>query len=309
MAASTVQSSFSEATDVPKQAPRFGLLFLKSQRKGKKMLGSMMRSFRLSSKKQLHDNGDLLKVAMESPKTPQQLSPSATLESSIKLLSSPSFDENRKGLELLILLTKLNKIIFSPRADVSRRIVLGGNEKTANRVRNLLLSFLCNDMDVHDTPDDEDSIISALSDDFVGLNDDTTWDDDYDDDDEGEIPSGRHWGSLHGLALRVIASCLEHLATPQSFKEKQEVSIDYSGIFWKKVVRILSQNIEGEFSTEVAAFSLRCLRLLVTLDAHFILPMLKYTLLPYIFNLQEYGDSQNYPLIKDEATQLLKCLV
>lgn len=291
-------------------SPSLGI-FRSSQRRAKKTFGSVMKSLRLSpspknlsrkAKKQVNENVETSKA----PKTPRQVSPETTLESSVRWLSSQSLEDNKKGLELLIVLTKMNKIICSPRADISDRIVSGGNDSTANRVRNLLLSFMCDDIDLDATDKDDGSAVSALSDDFFGLDDESTWDDDLDDEDN---LSGRHWGALHCLTLRVLSNCLEHLASPRSFKSNANISIDYSGTFWNSIIQTLRKNIESGVNAEVTGFSLRCLRLLVSLDSNMILSMLKYTMLPYIMNLQEYDDSQNYPMVQEEATKLLKLVV
>jgi hypothetical protein len=305
-----------------KASPRWHVL-RKTNRKAQKTLGSIMKSLLLSPNRSSKPSHNLLNVKVEVPtitQSPQRQLPTATLESSVKLLSSPNVDDNRKGLHLLLTLTKVNKIVSSPRTNISQRIVMGGSDRTANRVRNLLLSFLCNDVDIHAMPtampfdddDDDDSIMSALSDAFCGLVDVSTWEDDhdFDDDDDDENPSGSHWGSLHCSALRVVVNCLEHVSSSHStFGKSSKITIDYSSTFWTAVVQTLSMNLESANNLDVCGFSLRCLRLLVSLDSPVILPMMKYTMLPYIMNLKECRSTQNYKMIKDEATELLTYLV
>lgn len=275
-----------------------------------KTLGVIMQTLLLSPNR----SSALLKVDVEVPaipQSPEHPSPTATVETSIKLLSSPNVEDNRQGLQLLITLTKVNKIVSSPRTNISQRILTGGGDRTTNRIRSLLLSFLCKDVDIHAIPDDDDaSVISALSDVFFGAShDDSTWEDDSDFGDGEANPAGRHYGSLHGCALQVVVHCLENVSSSHSGFGKTKITIDYSSAFWISMIQTMNTNIESANNLEVCGLSLRCLRLLVSLDSNVILPMLKYTMLPYIMNLKECRDANIYPLIQDEATKLLKQLV
>lgn len=285
-----------------------------SQRKAQKVLGSLMTSLRLSPDKQTHKTRDVAKANVDVPKSPDptqnQVAQKSTLESVIPLLSSENINDNKKGFQLLLTLTKLNKIVSSPRTNVSKRIITDDSDRTANRTRILILSFICDDVDIHATPDDDCSIISGLSDDFGALFEDSTWEDDSDSDSGTEQKAGRHWGELHCVALRVIINCLEHLSSSRTSFNEPKVLIDYSTFFWRKLVQALSKNIESGNNEDLSGCSLRCLRLLLALDSKNTLEtLLKYTLLPYILNLKELGKSKNFPTVHDEAMKLIKRLV
>ncbi len=272
-----------------------------------------MTALRLSPKNTEKPN-DLLMVKVDVPsatdKSQHHFSQATTLNSVIPLLSSQSLNDNKQGIQLLLTLTKLNKIVSSPRTNVSKRIVMDASDRTAYQIRTLLLSFLCNDVDTANIPTDDSSIVSALSDDFCGRIDDSSIDDDSDSDDDTEHPTGRHWGELHCPALRVVVNCLEHLSSSQESFKGQKITMDYSSFFWKRLVQVLSTNIESGSNEEVCGYSLRCLRLLLALDSNgTLLPVMKYMLLPFILNLNENGKSNNYAMVHDEATRIIKRLV
>lgn len=286
----------------------------KAQRKVPKVLGSMLTALRISPKNATEIPNDVLRVNVEIPDTPDngqyQFSQTTTLESTIALLSSHRVDDNQKGLRLILTLTKLNKIVSSPRTNVSKRIVMDDSDGTANQVRTLLLSFICDGIDTDVIPAEDSSVVSTLSDDFCDHIEDSFAEDSSDSDDGIEQPTGRHWGELHCLALRVVINCLEHLSTSQTLLQEHKISIDYCSIFWKRLLEALSTNIERDSNRELCGYSLRCLRLLAALDSkRTLLPMLKYLLLPFILNLKEHGKTNDFPMVHDEATKLIKLLV
>jgi hypothetical protein len=250
-----------------------------------------------------------LKDDLELPSTPKSpaapQSPTASLHAAVPLLASESLHDNQKGLQILMTLTKLTKWVSISKYNLCEKIVLKKHDPMARRIRTLLLSFMCDDVDIRESPEesDDDSLISALSDVTYGLSEATTWDDDLDDfESDRDHPCGRHWGALHFASLRFLVDCMQHLTRTKS----PEIKIDYSCEFWRSMVQTLSRNIERGSPAKLCELSLRCLRLLTTLDSRSILPMIKYTLLPYILNLQECGGADKSPRVQSEAAKLLE---
>ena len=203
------------------------------------------------------------------------------LRSCVDLLSSDGIDQNRVGLQRLLLLTKL-------RHQVSYAMIFGGKEESIDgRLRTAWLPFLCD----WRKDDDDDSVRSFES----------------DDDDVEENPMGKHWGALHNLALRVLVRALEQrISLNESSSEEEFEQIDFSDDAWEKIISSLIHNIETCPRAEIVAQSLKCLRLLHTLEPVIVATFLRLTLLPYILHLRDYGKLHKFPMIESEASRLLK---
>ena len=113
------------------------------------------------------------------------------LQSCVDLLSSDDMDQNRVGLQRLLLLTKRRHVVSSnpPIDQPSYAIIFGGSEDSiCGSLRSAFLPFLCDVVEEYD--DDDDDIIES-------------------DDVDEETPMGKHWGTLHHLALRVLVNALQ----------------------------------------------------------------------------------------------------
>lgn len=233
------------------------------------------------------------------------VSPAAILQAVIPLLSSQELDHNQKGIQVLSSLIKPAKTVASQGTKICEVILTNKHDSKAKKIRTLLLSFLSNDVDFEATPEigDDDSLVSALSE--ISLSEASTWDDDIDDyEDDPDHPLGRQWGALHAPSLKILADCMEELTRNES---KAVSKIDYGSEFWKNFVQVLSRNIESSDRAEMCYLSLKCLRLLSSLDGSAIIPVIRYTLLPFIMNLEEVGvGSEHYPNVKMEAGHVLK---
>jgi hypothetical protein len=220
-----------------------------------------------------------------------------TLASCLKLLECSDLEDNRKGLQLLLLLTKAKAKFASPKANALDGIVYDGDANTgSSRLQELLLSFLCDDIEMPREP-------MSIADDASGSDDESDFDDTSESDDGEEFPRGHHWGALHCTALRVIVNCLEQILTIQ---QKDSKPINFSCVFWRNVTITLSHNLEMGHCADISGYSLRCLRLLQTIEPDAVTPFLQYNLLPFLVSLKEYGDLHNYPMIQGEASRLLK---
>jgi hypothetical protein len=363
---------------------RFGGQKMKGLRrfKARKAFGSMFGSFRSSrtingSADSMEDTG--LRIANSRSNTiaqwEAQTSPK-TLESCMELLESSNIDENRKGLQLLSLLTKAKFVNPISGGHLSHAIAYSGDDDSMDsRLRELLLPFLSdndkidynrdsfststfdsnaedgrpqdkadNKIDHDDDSFSNSSFDSAIEDDcprgqhmdtlqdiancleqispddstenrlkelllpFVSEDREIVYVEDsflnntFDSDEEDERPRGQHWGVLHGPALRVIINCLDQISS----EKNDSKTIDFSSKFWKTAVSSLFHNIEMGHSADISGYSLRCFRLLQTIEPDTVTPLLQHNLLPFLVNLKEYGEQQNYPMIQDETTRLLK---
>jgi len=198
------------------------------------------------------------------------------------------------------------------------RIILKKHDPIARRIRTLLLSFLCDDVDIRASPEeanddaaDDDSLVSALSDVTYGLSHASTWDDDLDEFDiDRDYLSGRNWGALHFASLRFLVDCTQQLTRNNNNNNKSTaIKIDYSSDFWRRMVETLSINIERTIPPKNCELSLRFLRSLTLLDSRAILPMIKYTMLPFVLNLQDCGGDAKCPRVKAEAAKLMEVVM
>jgi hypothetical protein len=217
--------------------------------------------------------------------------PTIRLESSIDLLESQDLDENRMGMQRLVLATK--PVPTTPGDElVARALVYGGTneESREERLRDIFVTFLC-------TVDDEDDADDAF---WFSDDDDSI----YSDGEDG--PRGKSWGALHTLALRVVVNALEQILSTDTDDTTASI-IDFADSFWKQVVSTLIHNVELCHNREdVTMYSLKCLRLLHTLEPIVVKPLLQQTLMPYLLYLQDYGQREKFPMVESEASRLIK---
>jgi hypothetical protein len=201
------------------------------------------------------------------------------LQLCIGLLSSNDIKRNVAGMELLVALTTVGDQRDAAEPEASLAILYRRESMSIEGcLRNSFLPHLCKIQEIR-TEDDH-----------------TVWDED----DEAARGKGS-WDDLNTLALRVLANALEQISLlpkPSPF--------DFSDTAWGCIVSTLIHNIELSRSSEIAECSLKCLRLLHTLEPYDITPLLGQTLLPYLVNLQEYGKLKRFPIIESEASRLLK---
>jgi hypothetical protein len=193
-------------------------------------------------------------------------------ESSIDLLENEDLDENHLGMQRLVLATK--PVPTTPGDEwVARALVYGGTneESREERLRDIfLVTFLC-------TLDDED-----------------------------DGPRGKSWGVLHTGALRVVVNALEQIVSADTDDTTASI-IDFADSFWKQVMSTLIHNVELCHNSEDGTiYSLKCLRLLHTLEPVVVKPLLQHTLMPYLLYLQDYGRREKKPMVVCEASRLMK---
>ena len=216
----------------------------------------------------------------------------------IALLSDDNYENNKTGLEKLL----------QPETEdfqdvIAKSIVYGdgggGNETASSREnevgqhlrRGLVVFLSCNFDD-----DDEDSIYSSEYDD--------NRDDNTDDrkDDCGKPDTQWYSPTLHLLALHLVVHSLELILSSDS----EHISIDFKDPFWTRVVPSIVHNVEQMTDPTITGVSLKCLRLLHSLEPLLVKHMLQLSLMPYLIYLKEYGEKKKIPLIESEASRLIK---
>jgi hypothetical protein len=213
------------------------------------------------------------------------------IEAYATLLSSDDVDDNRTGLEKLLEASKSPRLLDTTNQIhdlVSYAIVYGGEDGSVEELlRSCLLLFLCDD--------------NGNDDDFSVFSD---YDDDRDDDDEAEL-RGKNLGALHLLSLQLIARSLEKILA-SDYSDSEPESINFEDPFWANAVATLIHNIEMLPDADITGHSLKCMRLLHSLEPILVKQMLQQSLMPYIIHLKEYGENQKLPMIESEASRLLK---
>jgi len=213
--------------------------------------------------------------------------------SCVHLLSSNDLDQNRIGLQRLLRETvkQHHHVSLSSREPTSHAIVYGGGPMP-NRLRQLILTFMSNDNEVSDNVYDSD-------DDSVYL------DEAYKEEEEEPEAPGKSGGVLHSMALKVITNAFEQML--ESDQASDALPLDFNDLFLKRIVSALVFNIQEDATTtpDVAAQSLRCVRILHSYEPEMVLPLLQYTLLPYIAQWRDVGKSLGHPMVEREAELLL----
>ena len=115
--------------------------------------------------------------------------------------------------------------------------------------------------------------------------------------------------SLRLPALRVLVSTLELVQkTSRGEKSSYYDTIDYSSQFWRQILITITKNLENKDIHRLeAALSIKCLRLLYTMNPSVIGPYVRYTLLPYILHIVQTHGKHNR-LFMQEATMLIQPL-
>lgn len=213
----------------------------------------------------------------------------------VRLLSSRDMDQNRVGVQRLMVLTATTPHCPASSFQTARAIVYGGGEPE-EELRNLVCSFISDEVE---RPGDKGYLLDWENED--GESDDASFSSLEDDDDPAL--RGKDWGGLHAKVLHVIANALEQILTSDDATDA--VSLDFTDPFWRKVVDTLCHNVEWCHSTDVTGYSLKILRLLHTFEPVQVSQLLQHILLPYLAHLEENGRSQS-PLVEAEASKLMR---
>eukprot|EP00980_Cylindrotheca_fusiformis_P029810 scaffold23891_cov132-Cylindrotheca_fusiformis.AAC.5 len=234
----------------------------------------------------------------------------------MELLESSTVAENRKGLQLFSLLVTFEiRIDDTPVSSNVAETIVYGSDATADRVRDLLLKLICDPGTRIEFDDDQFIGERSVNDDDDSTSDFSATISSLDESSCGEDgPQGYHWGALHSTTLRIISRCLEHIVTrnPNNGStgkaEEGLQCIDLGSHFWTRIFSVLSHNLEKGCSADISGYSLRLLRLLQQLEPGSVNQLVQYSLLPFILELQDYGNVHNYPMIRDETERITKQL-
>eukprot|EP00980_Cylindrotheca_fusiformis_P029811 scaffold23891_cov132-Cylindrotheca_fusiformis.AAC.6 len=199
----------------------------------------------------------------------------------IDLLSSRDIVNNDLGLRQLLERTKDRRL-----TEQASLTFLYGNGPDEIRLRQVFVRFLTNE---------EDASCNSVSNDD---DDDDYWSDS--EEEEDAFPRGIESGMYHGVALQILSSSLASVAQSD---DSEYNTIDFSDPFWKSIVDTLINNVETNYTNEITASSLLCLRLLHTLEPVIVASFLNQVLLPYLFHLRDH--SNDLPRIQSEASRLI----
>ena len=168
--------------------------------------------------------------------------------------------------------------------------------------------------------DDDDrsfySLPAKWNDDDIYYKDDDHLDDDSQgSDDDNVATSGskkdQTASALKVRALQVISKSLHQLLLAEEEDEDAMMTLrplDFAGsAFWKRVIGSLIENLQNfdSIHPDVVEHSLTVLRLLHTMDPHFMTPVLNYILLPYLSEIKEYAIEKKLVAIASEADRVL----
>jgi hypothetical protein len=103
-------------------------------------------------------------------------------------------------------------------------------------------------------------------------------------------------------ALRVLASSIELIIS----LERTPCKVNFSTRFWRATFETFANILEDEEVERIeATLSIKCLRLLQTIDPTTINPFIRYSMLPYILNAHHIATIERDRVLQRESTKLL----
>ena len=122
-------------------------------------------------------------------------------------------------------------------------------------------------------------------------------------------PHGSNSGVLHLLALKVITSALYQIVEEEEHHLHKNRVINFqSDPFWIHIVETLHNNLEMNYSTKITWYTLKCWRLLYTLEPSTVGPYINFELMPYLLHLQSEPQGTTKHRLDIEASRLLKVI-
>lgn len=208
----------------------------------------------------------------------------------LALLESGLFEDNRYGMERLMKLVNSELVNSKRIGSVAHALVCGDSGiLETERLRNVFLAYFCESNICHecqDTDTDSDDSTSTCS----GL---------------AEY-AGRHLGALKLPALRILASALDLVVM---MEKTEENLVDLSSIFWIRLLGSMAEMTEVVHSRRIeATLSIKCIRLLRSMQPNTIDPYVRYSLLPFVLHAHGFGTTRGDRMLVREAAKLLKPL-
>jgi len=206
-----------------------------------------------------------------------------------RLLESSQFDQSRLGMESMVALTS-PQTVHAKDAKLVCRALVYGDAPFGDSLRDALVPFF------QDTERDQEHFAM----------------DDYDsdaEDEEEEYAQGYHFGSMHNLALRVLANALQVVTElHDNGRDPHLALVDLASPFWNSVCNALVYNVEvANHRPREAALSAKCLNLLTILAPVICECPIIDRLVPVLPEANEYGKECNL-LLERESHKLMGTL-
>ena len=209
-----------------------------------------------------------------------------------RLLESTRYDQNRLGMESMVAMTNPHSVHAKDAKLVCRSLVYG-SAPFGDALRDSLVKYFRDAERGEDTAGDETAM-------------------DYDsdsDDGEDEYAQGSHYGSMHNLALQVLANALQVVNDLDDNRTAGLSLVDLASPFWSTICNALVYNIEvSNHRPREAALSAKCLNLLARLAPVIcncpVMDRLEPRLLEQV---NEYGKACNL-LLERESLKLMGTL-
>jgi hypothetical protein len=213
-----------------------------------------------------------------------------TLDLCRRMLESGRLDENRLGLESLCILTDPCKALAKDADQASRVILSDGSFQT------LLAKYFVHMGLIHDHEPTTVNMHEEGGDDDIAMN----------------YEQGQFFGCLHFLALQILSHALESVAYNQQSSSRHSsssLSIDFSALFWQRVLQALYYNLKVASRRPLeASLSIRCLRLLQTVEPSTTLesvaPVNQRRLYECLLRARQYGRGHSRSL-EQETEELM----
>jgi hypothetical protein len=213
----------------------------------------------------------------------------------LDLMESGLFEDNRYGIERLIYLVNSELVNSKKTGSMARALVgEGAGERQTERFRAIFLTYICTtnakSRGGFDGLLDSDSDSSRTSSEFSSCYSDIG----------GSLGCAR---TLQVPAMRILASSLELVASDYTL---EETKLDLTSRFWTLVLASIAQVMEVANMRRIeATLSIKCMRLLQSMEPSTIDPFIRYSLMPFIVHAHEFGLSAGDKGLTRESKMLL----
>ena len=171
----------------------------------------------------------------------------------LDLLTSKRRDENRLGLETLLVLANPNNRVGRENAEaIAHGLAFGIPEEFGSHLRSIFLSFLCPSLSMHDDTRED---INGSSYDVASLQ-------------ESSMDDFRERQDLQLLSLKVLSTCLDNIMEKEEdYLSNEAMMLDLASNFWSQTIQTLLDRLEDcSNSPHEAAWAAKCLRTLEILQ-------------------------------------------
>lgn len=231
------------------------------------------------------------------PKSPKKDTDYNPVWTCLKLLESDCYDDNRLGIEHLVMIVNRELVDSKWKGSVAESLILRNFEDVfSKRIRYVFPSFFTDEFLYRKSPNHqqivkkESETQESQSTGYTSLYSDLS-----------DSTGRRHRRSLKLPALRVFVSSLELISTRPGKK-----SIDLSDPFWKCMLTYMVDSLEERnLGCLESVLYVKGFRLLLKVDPQTFHCLIKESILPLVVGVKEHGKEKGDKMLVRECDRLL----